>query len=142
MSCSSASSLASWAVKDVLPVSLGPKIATFVLPLPASRGYQGLWISLDVTRRSRRLRYDRGRARAIGAEVCEIYTDVAGVFTADPRVVPGARKLAQVSFEEMLEMAASGAKVLQPRVPHDDRALGLRTEIHAAQIAGRCGGLR
>ena len=49
-------------------------------------------------------------AAAIGAEVCEIYTDVAGVFTADPRIVPDARKLPVVSFEEMLEMAASGAR--------------------------------
>jgi aspartate kinase len=54
-------------------------------------------------------------AAALDAEVCEIYTDVAGVFSADPRIVPEARKLAAVSFEEMLEMAASGAKVLQLR---------------------------
>jgi aspartate kinase len=54
-------------------------------------------------------------AAALGASVCEIYTDVAGVFSADPRIVPDARKLAAVSFEEMLEMAASGAKVLQLR---------------------------
>jgi aspartate kinase len=54
-------------------------------------------------------------AAALGAEVCEIYTDVAGVFSADPRLVPDARKLPQVSFEEMLEMASSGAKVLQLR---------------------------
>ena len=54
-------------------------------------------------------------AAELGAEVCEIYTDVAGVFSADPRIVPDARKLSVVSFEEMLEMAASGAKVLQLR---------------------------
>jgi aspartate kinase len=54
-------------------------------------------------------------AAAVGAEVCEIYTDVAGVFSADPRIVTDARKLPIVSFEEMLEMAASGAKVLQLR---------------------------
>lgn len=54
-------------------------------------------------------------AAALDAEVCEIYTDVAGVFSADPRVVGDARKLSVVSFEEMLEMAASGAKVLQLR---------------------------
>jgi aspartate kinase len=54
-------------------------------------------------------------AAALGAEVCEIYTDVAGVFSADPRIVADARKLPVVSFEEMLEMAASGAKVLQLR---------------------------
>src|SRR5690606_2107800 len=54
-------------------------------------------------------------AAALGAEVCEIYTDVRGVFSADPRIVPDARKLPVVSFEEMLEMSASGAKVLQLR---------------------------
>ncbi len=54
-------------------------------------------------------------AAELRAEVCEIYTDVAGVFSADPRIVPDARKLSVVSFEEMLEMAASGAKVLQLR---------------------------
>jgi aspartate kinase len=54
-------------------------------------------------------------AAALGAEVCEIYTDVAGVFSADPHIVPDARKLGVASFEEMLEMSASGAKVLQLR---------------------------
>ena len=54
-------------------------------------------------------------AAAVGADVCEIYTDVSGVYSADPRIVPDARKLPMVSFEEMLEMAASGAKVLQLR---------------------------
>ena len=54
-------------------------------------------------------------AAALGAEVCEIYTDVAGVFTADPRIVPEARKLPVLTFEEMLEMSASGAGVLQLR---------------------------
>ena len=54
-------------------------------------------------------------AAALQASVCEIYTDVAGVFSADPRIVPDARKLSVVSFEEMLEMSASGAKVLQLR---------------------------
>ena len=54
-------------------------------------------------------------AAALGAEACEIYTDVEGVYTADPRIVPAARKLAEVSYEEMLELAASGAKVLALR---------------------------
>jgi aspartate kinase len=54
-------------------------------------------------------------AAALGASVCEIYTDVAGVFSADPRIVPDARKLPVASYEEMLEMSASGAKVLQLR---------------------------
>jgi aspartate kinase len=54
-------------------------------------------------------------AAAINADVCEIYTDVTGVFTADPRIVPQARKLQQLDFEEMLEMAGAGSKVLALR---------------------------
>ena len=67
-------------------------------------------------------------AAALGAS-CEIYSDVPGVFTADPRVVPEARKLLKVSYEEMLEMAASGAKVLMLRAVEMARAHGVR--IHA-----------
>src|SRR5581483_6475952 len=65
-------------------------------------------------------------AAALDAEVCEIYTDVAGVFSADPRIVPRARKLPVVSFEEMLEMSASGAKVLQLRSVEYARNHGVR----------------
>ena len=54
-------------------------------------------------------------AAALGADVCEIYTDVDGVFTADPRIVPSARRIPRISYEEMLEMAACGAKVLMLR---------------------------
>jgi aspartate kinase len=54
-------------------------------------------------------------AAALDADVCEIYTDVEGVYTADPRIVPRARKLARVSFDEMLEMAATGGRVLALR---------------------------
>ena len=67
-------------------------------------------------------------AAALGAS-CEIYSDVLGVFTADPRVVPDARKLSRVSYEEMLEMSASGAKVLMLRAVEMARAHGVR--IHA-----------
>ncbi len=67
-------------------------------------------------------------AAALGAS-CEIYSDVAGVFTADPRIVPDARKLPVVSYEEMLEMAASGAKVLMLRAVELARGHGVR--IHA-----------
>ena len=67
-------------------------------------------------------------AAALGAS-CEIYSDVAGVFTADPRIVPDARKLAVVSYEEMLEMASSGAKVLMLRAVELARGHGVR--IHA-----------
>ena len=54
-------------------------------------------------------------AQALGADACEIYTDVTGVFTADPRIVPQARKLAKVHFDEMLEMAGAGSRVLAMR---------------------------
>ena len=54
-------------------------------------------------------------AAALNADVCEIYTDVDGVFTADPRIVPAARKIHRISNEEMLELAASGSKVLHLR---------------------------
>src|SRR5574341_621109 len=54
-------------------------------------------------------------AAALKADVCEIYTDVDGVYTADPNVVPNARKIARISYEEMLELASLGAKVLQLR---------------------------
>lgn len=54
-------------------------------------------------------------AAAIGADACEIYTDVAGVYTADPHVCPSARKIERISYEEMLELASLGAKVLQIR---------------------------
>src|SRR3712207_680637 len=54
-------------------------------------------------------------AAALSADVCEIYTDVDGVFTADPRIVPNARHIRTVTYEEMLELAACGAKVLMLR---------------------------
>jgi aspartate kinase len=71
-------------------------------------------------------------AAALDAEVCEIYTDVSGVYTADPRIVPGARKLTSVSFEEMLEMAASGAGVLQLRSVEYARNHGVRIHCRSS----------
>jgi aspartate kinase len=80
-------------------------------------GFQGVSTDFDITTLGRGGSDTTAvaLAAALGAEVCEIYTDVEGVFTADPRMVPTARKLHVVSYEEMLEMAASGAKVLQVR---------------------------
>jgi aspartate kinase len=71
-------------------------------------------------------------AAALGGQVCEIYTDVEGVFTADPRLVPEARKLHAVSYEEMLEMAASGAKVLQVRSVEIARNHGVKLHVRSA----------
>jgi aspartate kinase len=71
-------------------------------------------------------------AAALDAGVCEIYTDVDGVFTADPRIVPSARKLARVSHEEMLELAASGAKVLQVRSVEYARNHGVKVHVRSS----------
>ncbi len=97
-------------------------------------GFQGVSTSRDVTTLGRGGSDTTAVAvaAAIGAEVCEIYTDVAGVFSADPRIVPDARKLAQVSFEEMLEMAASGAKVLQLRSVEYARTHGVRIHCRSS----------
>ena len=70
-------------------------------------------------------------AAALGADACEIYTDVEGVYTADPRVVPEARKLHAVSYEEMLEMAASGAKVMMLRSVELARNYGVRLHVRS-----------
>jgi len=80
-------------------------------------GFQGVSVSSDVTTLGRGGSDTTAvaLAAALAADVCEIYTDVSGVFSADPRIVPGARKLPVVTFEEMLEMSASGARVLQLR---------------------------
>jgi aspartate kinase len=71
-------------------------------------------------------------AGALKADVCEIYTDVDGVFTADPRLVPTARKLDQVSYEEMLELAAQGAKVLQVRSVEFGRNHDVRIHVRSS----------
>jgi aspartate kinase len=71
-------------------------------------------------------------AAGLGADVCEIYTDVDGVYTADPRIVPGARKRSMVSYEEMLELAASGAKVLMTRSVEFARNHGVVVHVRSS----------
>jgi len=71
-------------------------------------------------------------AAALRAEVCEIYTDVDGVFSADPRVVPKARKLDKVSYEEMLELAAAGAKVINIRAVEFARRHGVTLHVRSS----------
>jgi len=97
-------------------------------------GFQGVSTTRDVTTLGRGGSDTTAvaLAAALGAEVCEIYTDVAGVFSADPRIVPDARKLPVVSFEEMLEMAASGAKVLQLRSVEYARNHGVRIHCRSS----------
>ena len=71
-------------------------------------------------------------AAAIGAERCDIYTDVDGVYTTDPRIVPNARRLDKVAFEEMLEMASLGSKVLQVRSVELAMVHGVRTFVRSS----------
>jgi aspartate kinase len=71
-------------------------------------------------------------AAALDADVCEIYTDVDGVFSADPRIVPAARKLKSVTYEEMLELAASGAKVLHLRCVEYARRFNLPIHVRSS----------
>jgi aspartate kinase len=71
-------------------------------------------------------------AAALGADVCEIYTDVDGVFTADPRLVGTAQRIERISYEEMLEMAASGAKVLMLRCVEYARRYGVRVHVRSS----------
>ncbi len=80
-------------------------------------GFQGITREMDVTTLGRGGSDTTAVAMAatLGAALCEIYTDVEGVYTADPRLVPEARKLEEIGYEEMLELASYGAKVLHPR---------------------------
>lgn len=85
--------------------------------VPVVAGFQGVTESMDITTLGRGASDTSAAAlaAALGAVRCDIYTDVDGVYAADPRIVRGARKLARVSYDEMLEMAGSGSKVLQTR---------------------------
>jgi len=102
-------------ILEVRPDRLRAALESGVVPVVA--GFQGVSTEKDITT------LGRGGsdvtavalAAALGADVCEIYTDVTGVFSADPRVVPEAKRLSRVSFEEMLEMAATGGRVLMLR---------------------------
>jgi aspartate kinase len=99
-------------------------------------GFQGLSTEYDITTLGRGGSDTTAvaMAGALGAGVCEIYTDVDGVFTADPRIEPGARRIDRISYGEMLELAAGGAKVLQLRCVEYARKHGVR--LHVRNAAG------
>jgi aspartate kinase len=101
---------------DVTPGRISGALADGAIPIVA--GFQGVsQDSKDITTLGRGGSDTTAvaLAAALGAPTCEIYTDVDGVFTADPRIVPGAHRIPAISYEEMLEMAACGAKVLHLR---------------------------
>jgi aspartate kinase len=102
-------------IKQITPTRLRQAIAAGIIPVVA--GFQGITEQLDFTT------LGRGGsdltavalAAALQADLCEIYTDVDGVYSADPNIVEQARRLQRISYDEMLEMARLGAKVLQAR---------------------------
>jgi aspartate kinase len=97
-------------------------------------GFQGVSTDFDVTTLGRGGSDTTAvaLAAALGADACEIYTDVEGVFTADPRLVPEARKLHAVTYEEMLELSAAGAKVLMLRSVEYARNYGVLIHVRSS----------
>ncbi len=97
-------------------------------------GFQGLSTTYDITTLGRGGSDTTAvaLAAALGAEACEIYTDVPGVFTADPKVVPNAQKIDRISYEGMLELAASGARVLQLRSVEYARRNNVRLHVRSS----------
>jgi len=101
---------------DIRPSRIADALAEGAIPIVA--GFQGVsQTTKDVTTMGRGASDTTAvaLAAALGADACEIYTDVDGIFTADPRIVRSARRIPRISYEEMLEMAACGAKVLMLR---------------------------
>ena len=97
-------------------------------------GFQGLSTTYDITTLGRGGSDTTAvaLAAALSAEACEIYTDVPGVFTADPRIVPDARRIDRISYEGMLELAASGARVLQLRSVEYARRNNVRLHVRSS----------
>jgi aspartate kinase len=118
---------------DVTPGRIATALADGAIPIVA--GFQGVSQNgKDVTTLGRGGTDTTAvaLAAALNADFCEIYTDVDGVFTADPRIVPAARRIPAISFEEMLEMAACGAKVLQLRCVEYARRYGVPIHVRSS----------
>ena len=119
-------------ILEMRPDRIREALALGLVPVVA--GFQGVSTERDITT------LGRGGsdvtavalAHALGADVCEIYTDVTGVFSADPRVVPRARRLEKVSFDEMLEMAATGGRVLMLRSVEFARRHGVPLHVRSS----------
>jgi aspartate kinase len=118
---------------DVTPGRISSAIAEGAIPIVA--GFQGVSQNTkDITTLGRGGSDTTAvaLAAALSADVCEIYTDVDGVFTADPRLVRGARRIPRITYEEMLEMAACGAKVLIPRCVEYARRYNLPIHVRSS----------
>ena len=118
---------------DVTPGRISGALADGAIPIVA--GFQGVSAhGKDITTLGRGGSDTTAvaLAAALEADVCEIYTDVDGIFTADPRIVPAARRIPAIKYEEMLEMAASGAKVLQLRCVEYARRYGVPIHVRSS----------
>ncbi len=118
---------------DVTPGRISSALAEGAIPIVA--GFQGVSQSPKDSTTLGRGGTDTtavALAAALRADVCEIYTDVDGVFSADPRIVPTARRIPRISYEEMLELAASGAKVLVPRCVEYARRYGVPVHVRSS----------
>jgi len=118
---------------DVTPGRISSALAEGAIPIVA--GFQGVsQTTKDITTLGRGGTDTTAvaLAAALHADVCEIYTDVDGVFTADPRIVPSARRIPRITYEEMLEMAACGAKVLVPRCVEYARRYGVPVHVRSS----------
>ena len=118
---------------DVTPGRIRDALAAGAIPIVA--GFQGVsQTSKDITTLGRGGSDTTAvaLAAALSADVWEIYTDVDGVFTADPRIVPGARRIPRIKYEEMLEMAACGAKVLHLRCVEYARRYGIPIHVRSS----------
>ena len=118
---------------DIRPSRIAGALADGAIPIVA--GFQGVsQTTKDVTTMGRGASDTTAvaLAAALNADVCEIYTDVDGGFTADPRIVRSARRLPRNSYEEMLEMAACGSKVLMPRCVEYARRYGVPIHVRSS----------
>ena len=118
---------------DVTPGRISSALVEGAIPIVA--GFQGVsQNSKDITTLGRGGSDTTAvaLAAALNADVCEIYTDVDGVFTEDPRLVPSARRIPRITYEEMLEMAACGAKVLIPRCVEYARRYNLPIHVRSS----------
>ena len=97
-------------------------------------GFQGITDQFDITTLGRGGSDTTAVALAVAlkADRCDIFTDVDGVYTADPRVIPDARKLSEISYEEMLEMAQLGSKVMHPRSVELGEAFGIPIMVRSS----------
>ena len=119
-------------IRDIKPDRILEALGNKQVPVVA--GFQGVTEELEVTTLGRGGSDTTAvaLAAALRAESCEIYTDVDGIFTADPRVVKSARKLAYVQYDEMLELAAVGARVLHPRAVEIGELYGVPIHVRSS----------